>query len=69
MKASVWFESQGRSLRSRGYNWHQAKVHIGLNQLPHWAKMAFARGHMYQALTRIKYASLKEPSSDQQENG
>jgi hypothetical protein len=49
MKARVWFEAQGRRMRSRGYNWPQAKVAIGLYSLPQWAQRAFARGHLLQS--------------------
>lgn len=48
MKARVWFEAQGQRMRSRGYNWHEAKVLIGLYSLPKWAQQAFARGNLLQ---------------------
>lgn len=46
MKASVWFEAQGQRMRAHGFNWHEAKVLIGLYSLPKWAQRAFARGHL-----------------------
>lgn len=52
MKARAWFEARGRSMRSRGFDWAQAKQAIGLYALPVWARRAFARGHLMQALTR-----------------
>lgn len=48
MKASVWFEAQGRSMKSRGINWFDAKRLIGIYSLPAFAKKAFARGHLLQ---------------------
>lgn len=46
MKARVWFEARGQSMRARGFNWREAKVLIGLYALPKWAQRAFARGHL-----------------------
>jgi hypothetical protein len=48
MKARVWFQAQGQRMRSRGFNWHEAKVLIGLYSLPRWAQQAVARGHLNQ---------------------
>jgi hypothetical protein len=53
MKARVWFEAQGQRLRSRGFNWHQAKVLIGLYSLPRWAQSAVARGHLNQGVGEV----------------
>jgi hypothetical protein len=48
MKARVWFEAQGQSLRSRGYTWPEVKALLRLYQLPRWAQSAVARGHLNQ---------------------
>lgn len=48
MKARIWFEAQGRSMKSRGINWFDAKRLIGIHSLPEFAKKAFARGHLLQ---------------------
>ncbi len=49
MKARIWFEARGRSARARGLSWPDAKITIGLYQLPTWAQRAFARGHLMEA--------------------
>lgn len=46
MKARIWFEAQGQSMRARGFNWHEAKVLIRLYSLPAFARRAFAHGHL-----------------------
>jgi hypothetical protein len=46
MKARVWFEAQGQSLRARGYNWTDLKVLMRLYELPKFAQSALARGHI-----------------------
>ena len=52
MKARAWFEARGRSMRSRGLSWAQAKQAIGLYALPGWAQAAVARGHLLQDARR-----------------
>jgi hypothetical protein len=53
MKARIHFERVGRSLRSRGFSWAQAKSLTALYTLPAFAQAAIARGHLLQQPRRI----------------